>query len=258
MATNWPAGRPGDPALPSSGEPAVVRSGAPPNPALAEALWGGAGAAPLRAAKWVAFLVGGVLVTAGLATVLHSLIKWRERADDDHVAFRNAQFIRLKEDTQVQRRTRELPKKQKRQQQPKTPVMTLSKQTNQTLTTVKVPTPTGPTLGPSDFALIGGPVIGNTARRADQGYMPFVKVQPLYPEEARERELEGWVDMLITVTKNGSVTNPRVTHAQPPSVFNRAAISCVKKWKYRPKIENGIAVAVNNVKARVTFQLTDD
>lgn len=257
MATNWPAGRPGDPSLPSHGGP-VVRSEVP-SPALAEALWSGGGASPLRAARWLAVLLGGVLVTAGLATVLHSLIKWRAQDEEDTAVFRNAQFIRLKAETQVRRRTRELPKRQKRQKQPKTPTMTVSKQASQLdLTTIKVPTPVGPSLGMGDLEIIGGPVVGSTARRTDQGYMPFVKVQPIYPEEARERELEGWVDLLITVTKNGSVTNPRVTHAEPPSVFNRAAISCVKKWKYRPKIKNGIAVAVSNVKARVTFQLSDD
>jgi protein TonB len=48
-----------------------------------------------------------------------------------------------------------------------------------------------------------------------------------------------------------------VIKADPPSVFNRAAIDAVKKWKYRPKVVDGKAVEEHNVKAHVVFNLND-
>jgi protein TonB len=87
--------------------------------------------------------------------------------------------------------------------------------------------------------------------------MPFARVKPIYPPDAHDRGVEGWVDLSFTVTKNGSVRNPRVTKAEPPSVFNRSAIQAVKKWKYRPKKVDGQAVDVPNVTTRVTFDIND-
>jgi protein TonB len=91
----------------------------------------------------------------------------------------------------------------------------------------------------------------------DQQRMPFAFVKPIYPPDANERGIEGWVDLKFTVTKNGSVKDPSVIKADPPSVFNRAAIDAVKKWKYRPKVVDGKAVEEHNVKAHVVFNLND-
>ena len=59
----------------------------------------------------------------------------------------------------------------------------------------------------------------------------------------------------FTVSKLGTVVDPKVIEADPPNIFNRAAISAAKKFKYKPKIENGEAVAVTGIRNIIRFEL---
>jgi len=45
--------------------------------------------------------------------------------------------------------------------------------------------------------------------------------------------------------------------AFPSDVFNAAALQAIRKWKYRPQIENGQKVAVNGVQVRLKFELDE-
>jgi len=38
----------------------------------------------------------------------------------------------------------------------------------------------------------------------------------------------------ITIGGDGDVTNARVVEATPPRVFDRAALTAVKRWKFEP------------------------
>ncbi|MGS2723246.1 energy transducer TonB [Porticoccus sp. GXU_MW_L64] len=76
-----------------------------------------------------------------------------------------------------------------------------------------------------------------------------------YPGDAIEKGLEGYVDVIFDITATGTTTNVRVLAAEPARVFNRNAVKAVKKWKYRPQIESGVAVAVSGVVARIHFEL---
>lgn len=76
-----------------------------------------------------------------------------------------------------------------------------------------------------------------------------------YPPEAIERGAEGYVDVIFDITPTGTTTNVRVLAAEPKRIFNRSAVKAVKRWKYRPQIEGGVAVAVTEVVARVHFEL---
>ena len=44
----------------------------------------------------------------------------------------------------------------------------------------------------------------------------------------------------------------------PNSVFDRAAERAVLKFKYKPKIEDGVAVATQEVPFRLRFQMADE
>ena len=79
--------------------------------------------------------------------------------------------------------------------------------------------------------------------RTEEGdSIPLVVIRPMYPREAQMKGLEGWVQVEFTITATGTVKNPRVTQAQPPRVFNREAIRAVLKFKFKPRIVNGVAV----------------
>jgi len=100
---------------------------------------------------------------------------------------------------------------------------------------------------------IGGPGGMNIA---EGDYLPIVRVAPVYPSRALSRGLEGFVDMSFTVTITGSVENPIVIQSTS-SLFERAATRAVLKFKYKPRVVDGVPVAVPGVKTRITFELED-
>jgi len=100
---------------------------------------------------------------------------------------------------------------------------------------------------------IGGPGGMNIA---EGDYLPIVRVAPVYPARALSRGLEGYVDMSFTVTEAGTVKDPVVMFSTS-SLFERAAINAVLKFKYKPRVVDGVPVEVPNVKTRITFQIED-
>jgi protein TonB len=62
---------------------------------------------------------------------------------------------------------------------------------------------------------------------------------PQYPESARKRGIEGWVELAFTVMPNGSVDDVEVRNASPANVFDDAAIRAVRQWKFEPVVRNG-------------------
>jgi len=59
-------------------------------------------------------------------------------------------------------------------------------------------------------------------------------VQPSYPERALLRGLEGSVRLSYYVDEEGRVRDVRVEQSSPPSVFDSAAMSALRKWRFVP------------------------
>lgn len=78
---------------------------------------------------------------------------------------------------------------------------------------------------------------------------------PAYPARARERNLEGWVDLEFTVTKDGTTRDTVVRAAEPAGTFDRAALDAVRRWRYEPRVVGG-AVVEQRVETRLRFQLS--
>lgn len=89
----------------------------------------------------------------------------------------------------------------------------------------------------------------------DGEYLPIIKVAPIYPRSAAQRGIEGFVVLEFTVNEAGAVLEPVVINAEPPGIFDRAAIDAAKKFKYKPKIVDGKPVAVSGVKNLIRFEL---
>ena len=104
-----------------------------------------------------------------------------------------------------------------------------------------------------DFDISGGPHLGGVASDAD--VIPLVRVLPQYPPRASSRGIEGWVVVEFTITAAGTVQDPTVIDADPPGIFNRAMLRAIRKWKYKPKIVDGIAVERTGVRVRQNFEL---
>jgi protein TonB len=64
-------------------------------------------------------------------------------------------------------------------------------------------------------------------------------VNPQYPEAARKKGIEGWVELAFTVTLSGSVEDIEVRNSSPADVFDDAAKRAVRQWRFEPVVRNG-------------------
>jgi TonB family protein len=81
-------------------------------------------------------------------------------------------------------------------------------------------------------------------------------VPPEYPPRALDRGTQGWVDIEFTVAADGTTRDAIVRAAEPTGVFDRAALQAVARWRYEPRMVDGIVVD-QRVEARVRFQLKE-
>jgi protein TonB len=98
-----------------------------------------------------------------------------------------------------------------------------------------------------DLPLVGGEgmFIGNfqqVDKMAEGDIIPVVVIRPMYPREAAISGIQGWVKVEFIITETGSVKDPRVIDARPPRVFNREAIRAILKWKFKPRVVEGVAI----------------
>lgn len=76
----------------------------------------------------------------------------------------------------------------------------------------------------------------------------------VYPVEAKDKKVEGFVRVAYDVSVDGSVTNVRVIESDPPGVFDEAAVAAVRGWRFHPAISDGKPV-VKELVSRVNFKL---
>lgn len=105
----------------------------------------------------------------------------------------------------------------------------------------EVPTGTGPIpLG----AFTDGPLVA------------MVRVAPIYPARALAREIEGYVIVRFDVTVMGLVTNVDVVESSN-HIFDKAAIKAAEKFKFKPRIVDGIAYESYGIQNLFRFALDD-
>jgi TonB family protein len=68
------------------------------------------------------------------------------------------------------------------------------------------------------------------------------RVQPVYPPQAMRMRVEGSVELLATISKNGDISALKVVSGEP--LLARAATDAVKQWKYKPYLLNGEPVDI--------------
>jgi len=198
--------------------------------------------------RYVFSVVIGTVVTLSLLFVMHLLIVTGKQALTKPRERANLEFVRVKrnESLNVEDFTPERPPKPP-EAPPETPP--------QDLDSVDPDAPSISVAPPKVDANtdIGGPGGMNIA---EGDYLPIVRVAPVYPARALSRGLEGYVDMSFTVTTTGTVRDPVVIFSTS-SLFERAAIRAVLKFKYKPRVVDGVPVDVPNVKTRITFKIED-
>ena len=185
-------------------------------------------------------------ITFGLFFVMQALVG-AEGEKLEAKASNIVEFIRLKRDTQPETKKREIPDRKAPDQPPTPPQMDFSQNLNaDAMAGAIVPIVDARIELAADDLGSGG---------SDRDVVPLVRVEPQYPMSAKQKGIEGWVELMYTITKLGTVKDIIVTAANAGTIFNRSAIQAVSKWKYNPKIENGVAVERQGVRQRIKFQL---
>ncbi len=80
-------------------------------------------------------------------------------------------------------------------------------------------------------------------------------VQPVYPRKALQSAIEGWVEMDFTVDEAGAVKDIAIRSANPPGVFDQAAVGALSQWHYKPVLHDAKAVA-QRARIRIRFALS--
>ncbi len=188
-----------------------------------------------------------VLVNFALFTIMQSMTTAKSI---DRTLLEDIQlldFVRLRKESTTESKDRKLPDKPPPPKVPPPPPEMVAQVTKPRVTTPQLNVPRIDV--PLNIA--GGPYIGEfsaapvmeapkTAQYAD--VMPLVRIPPRYPRSAARRNIEGVVKIAFTITKDGRVKDPKVLMAIPEGVFENAAIKAIMKWKFNPKIVNGVAI----------------
>ena len=193
-------------------------------------------------------LVAGAVVTVILLYIMQAVIAIDKNPLNEAPKIRIMEFVRLIEDVPPELRQNEIT--------PPPPVEDLPPETPK----VQMNTDgMGTELSDWDFETpdLGLNEMGSGNWGQDGDYMPWFKPEPEYPTRLAQRGITGYVIVQFDVTKEGTVENPVVIEAKPPSVFDRSALRAAVKFKYKPKILNGQAVRVRGVKNRIIYELEE-
>jgi protein TonB len=195
--------------------------------------------------KQIRLLIAALLamaVTFGLFLFMHQLISsgGGERADLGAIA--GIHFGPVEIPDEIANKSRRKPiKPPPPRDPPPPPKMQISRVDQQAR---NMPVMNMPNL---DIPLVGGEGIflGNfqqVDQTAEGDIIPVVVIRPVYPRDAAISGIEGWVKIEFTITEAGTVKDPQVVDAKPARVFNRAAIRAILKWKFKPRVVDGVAV----------------
>jgi protein TonB len=188
----------------------------------------------------IAFLAS-CLITLALFTTLRALISVRAETGEQ-LALSKVEFVRLKRSVEIEEKKREKVERVKPEQELVTPTLAVAKDEGIDLELDVEAIAAG--LGAEYGSAGGGGGDGSggalafNAGLADRDPLPLVRVEPEYPPQARQRRLEGWVQVQFTISTAGSVKDSVVVKSSH-SLFERNALQAVSKWKYQPQLRAG-------------------
>lgn len=192
----------------------------------------------------------GLAVTAGLFWTMQYLIVTADRGLDEGGSGNLVDFVRLKRDESIQRRQlkpKKPPPPDAPPPQPPTPKLDNLNPSADKVAISAVPVET-------DIEMSHGFSLGV----GEGDYLPIVKVAPIYPQRALQRGLEGYCVVEYTVTSLGTIRDPRVVEGMcTSSLFHRSSLQAALKFKYKPRVIDGVAVEVPGVQNQFTFEILE-
>lgn len=188
--------------------------------------------------------IAAAAVTFALFFTMQLLVAGRSPLPDEKQQRWEIDFVRLKRSEELNRKERVKPQKLERPEPP--PPAAAPVDNAPTDMQIDIP------LFDAALALGEGPSLGTGS---DSDVVPMVRVNPQYPQRAAARGIEGWVHLRFTVTPQGSTSDIQVVEADPRGYFESAAKAAVKRYKYKPKVENGVAMERPGVEVVLSFEL---
>lgn len=198
-------------------------------------------------------VVGSVLFTVVLFTILNLMISADFSGIDKNKPLQTVDFIRLKKDTDLETRERRKPPPPEKPKEPPPPKMKVETKPEPQRQTPDIPFKMNLAMS----GMSGGPFVGNFSAgeiSGDSELIPLVAIQPQYPRNAARDGIEGWVDVEITIGPDGSVKSARAVNAKPRGVFESAAVQAAYKSRFRPKVVDGKGVEARGIR-RYNFTL---
>jgi protein TonB len=89
----------------------------------------------------------------------------------------------------------------------------------------------------------------------DGDVIPMVRPTPDYPARAAAAGIEGWVQVQFAVTAAGTVRDAVVVASEPGTVFDEAALKAIARWRYNPRVVDGMAVERVGLQTVIRFEL---
>lgn len=196
---------------------------------------------------FVALAIGG-FAALSLLWVMQFLIATGQAAITEALDARFVDFVRVKREETVERKE-EKPERPPEVDEapPELPQQDMDSSNLDSAVAVSAPNPN------LDVGLDGE--LGDFSL-AEGDYLPIVKVAPMYPRRAQSRGLEGYCDLQFTVTPLGTTADVSVIECTS-SLFERSSVQALLKFKYKPRVVNGTAIAVPGLRHRITFQIED-
>lgn len=186
--------------------------------------------------RLVIALVLAAVVSLLLFFAMHSMVSGPAALNNERRDSTFLDFVRLKQDTQTQtkeRRKKEPPKPKK----PQLPQTAVSQQ-NAVMQKLPVSMPdVALDLELSNQSFLGDATVGMGF--GDSDVIPLVRQNPVYPEKAKRRKIEGYVTARLAINPEGTVDDVEIIDAQPRGVFEREARRALFRYKFKPKMEDG-------------------
>ncbi len=185
--------------------------------------------------------MAAVGVTFALFVLMYKLISSGGGSNDEMEAIAGIHFGPVDIPDEVMTRSRRIPPKPPPPKKPPPPPKMEIDQQQQITNMPKLDLPK------LDLPLVGGEgmFIGNFGtvdKTAEGDIIPLVVIRPMYPRDAAMKGIEGWVKVEFTITAIGTVKDPRVIDSDPPRIFNREALRAILKWKFKPRVVDGVPV----------------
>ncbi len=189
-------------------------------------------------------LFSGVVIALGLFWWMQYMVMNNQEGFQKTDNIQMTEFVRLKRESKTQVKERQIPEQPKPKKQPPPPKMQVqsTKMVSTHIADMDMPNLDIPLQSTSfSGSVLTGQKVAVGKMQISTNVIPLVRIPPIYPMRAANRRIQGWVKVEFTITKEGTVKNPVIVASKPSSIFNRAALKAIKRWKFKPHIMAGVA-----------------